>query len=459
MNKREAVGIRDASFELTTVGDLVKRGVLERPIDGNHGEIHPKSADFVSEGVPFVMASDLKNGRVDYDQCAFITERQAESLRKGFAKNGDVLLTHKATIGETAIVAYDRHPYIMLTPQVTYYRVKDKATLSNRYLKAYFDSSLFQQTLQMLAGSGSTRAYLGITEQHRLPVILPPPEKQEKIAAILGTIDDLIANNQRRIALLESMAEEIYREWFVRMRFPGCEAATFSKGIPEDWEVVTLGQHCDVVKGKSYASEDLVDDPTAMPFVTLKSFNRGGGYRAGGLKHYKGEFKSEQLVKQGDIVMAVTDMTQDRVVVGRAARVPDLGERGAVISLDVIKLKPKKVDPTYLYLFLRFSGFANHIKEFANGANVLHLKPDLIPLQSVVMPPRALQDRVSLIAEPMLQQAEQLAHSSRRLSDMRDALLPRLISGKLRVEALDIQFPPSMQPPPAEAALREAIAS
>lgn len=170
MDKREAIGIRDLSFELTTVGDLVRRGVLERPIDGNHGEIHPKSSDFVAEGVPFIMASDLKNGRVDYTNCAFITERQAESLRKGFAKNGDVLLTHKATIGETAIVDYHKHPYIMLTPQVTYYRVKDRKALNNRYLKAYFDSSLFQQTLHMLAGSGSTRAYLGITEQHRLPI-------------------------------------------------------------------------------------------------------------------------------------------------------------------------------------------------------------------------------------------------------------------------------------------------
>lgn len=282
---------------------------------------------------------------------------------------------------------------------------------------------------------------------------------QPKIAATLKSYDDLVVNNQRRIALLESMAEEIYREWFVRMRFPGYETTAFSKGIAEAWDVMSLGQYCRVVKGKSYASDDLVDDPTAMPFVTLKSFNRGGGYRAGGLKYYKGEFKSEQLVKQGDIVMAVTDMTQDRVVVGQAARVPGLGKRGAVISLDVIKIEPKNINPTYLYLFLRFSGFANHIKEFANGANVLHLKPDLVPAQKVLLAPRALQDRAALIAEPMLQQAEQLAESCRMLSEMRNALLPRLISGKLRVDALDIQFPPSMQKPPEEAAQPAAKSS
>mgnify|MGYP001211632680 CR=1 FL=1 len=156
MDRRAAIGIRDLSFELTSVKDLVHRGILERPIDGNHGEIHPKSEDFVEDGVPFIMASDLRAGYVDYEGCAHITERQAEGLRKGFAKNGDVLLTHKATIGETAIVDYEKHPYVMLTPQVTYYRVKDREILNHRYLKHYFDSSLFQQTL------------------HMLPVLVPP---------------------------------------------------------------------------------------------------------------------------------------------------------------------------------------------------------------------------------------------------------------------------------------------
>ena len=75
---RRAIGIQDLSFDLLTVKSLVEREVLYRPIDGNHGEIHPKTEDFVSEGVPFVMASDLKNGRIDYSRCAHISVKQAE---------------------------------------------------------------------------------------------------------------------------------------------------------------------------------------------------------------------------------------------------------------------------------------------------------------------------------------------------------------------------------------------
>ena len=110
-------------WELKTVEQLIKDEIIEKPLDGNHGGIHPKSSDYVEEGVPFVMASDLDAGRVNFNACKFITEEQAATLRKGFSKAGDVLISHKATIGRTAIVQDSEHGFIMLTPQVTYYRV------------------------------------------------------------------------------------------------------------------------------------------------------------------------------------------------------------------------------------------------------------------------------------------------------------------------------------------------
>jgi len=92
-------------WEKTSVGELVRQGILERPLDGNHGSIHPKGSDFVSTGVPFIMASDLIHGGIDTVNCSFITLEQAKSLRKGFAKQGDVLISHKATLGRTALAA------------------------------------------------------------------------------------------------------------------------------------------------------------------------------------------------------------------------------------------------------------------------------------------------------------------------------------------------------------------
>lgn len=175
-----------------TVQELINLGMIEEPLDGNHGSRHPKTSDYVDSGVPFIMANNIVNGDVDFVNCVFITEAQAKSLRKGFAKSGDVLLTHKATIGRTAIVS-DKYDMIILTPQVTYYRIKEG--IDNRYLKYYFDSPNFQNILSNWAGAGSTRAYLGIMAQRKLPIILPPYGVQVKIANLLGVLDKRIKIN------------------------------------------------------------------------------------------------------------------------------------------------------------------------------------------------------------------------------------------------------------------------
>ncbi len=204
-----------SGWKVKTVEQLINEDIIEKPLDGNHGGTHPKASDYVEEGVPFVMASDLVAGMVDLITCKFITEKQASKLRKGFSKSGDVLLSHKATIGRTAIVQDNEHDYIMLTPQVTYYRVKDYAKLNNVYLKAYFDSSFFQTILGLWAGAGSTRAYLGITGQLRLPVIVPPMESQHAIAHQVKTLNDKIELNRQTNQTLEQIAQAIFKSWFV----------------------------------------------------------------------------------------------------------------------------------------------------------------------------------------------------------------------------------------------------
>ena len=168
--KETEIGKIPEDWGILSIKQLISESILDKPLDGNHGNIHPKGSDFVSEGIPFIMASDIANGKVNYQSCKYITKTQADSLKKGFAKKGDVLLTHKATIGRTAVVE-NIDDYIMLTPQVTYYRIKSKNRLNRYYLKYYFDYSKFQKLFSSWAGSGSTRAYLGITEQKKLPVI------------------------------------------------------------------------------------------------------------------------------------------------------------------------------------------------------------------------------------------------------------------------------------------------
>lgn len=182
-----------------TVQDLIDKKYIDPPMDGNHGELHPKASDYVATGIPFVMANNLSDGFVDLSQCAFITEKQAKTLRKGFARPDDVLLTHKATLGRTAIVPKG-YEYIILTPQVTYYRVHKG--LSNVYLRYYFESSYFQSTLEAFAGGGSTRAYIGITKQCGLPVYLPCESSMNILTYSLSQMERVRLLNQTEIQQL-----------------------------------------------------------------------------------------------------------------------------------------------------------------------------------------------------------------------------------------------------------------
>ena len=207
----------DGEWVETTIEELIREKILFPPKDGNHGSIHPKSSDYVKTGIPFIMASDLKNGKIDFSKCAYLKKEQADLLQKGFAKNGDVLLTHKGTVGEVALLGELEYPYIMLTPQVTYYRIKDKSRLVNGFLAAFFNSDFFQKNLLKVSGGG-TRAYVGITKQKEFDINFPKnPKEQQKIASCLSAVDELITAQQEKMEQLQQHKKGLMQGLFPKM--------------------------------------------------------------------------------------------------------------------------------------------------------------------------------------------------------------------------------------------------
>ena len=208
---------RDHRWVCKTVQEWVEDGILAKPQDGNHGEIHPTKADYVDFGVPFIMAADMIDGGVDTEGCRFIAEAQASTLRIGFAKSGDVLLSHKGTIGRVAILDTS-NDYVILTPQVTYYRSLDSNRLFNGFLYYCLLSPDFQATMNRIAGAGSTRAYIGITRQLELQIALPPIDLQRETAARLRHIDEasnrLAGVYEAKIAALGELKNALLHQAF-----------------------------------------------------------------------------------------------------------------------------------------------------------------------------------------------------------------------------------------------------
>ncbi|MDX2469241.1 MAG: restriction endonuclease subunit S [SAR324 cluster bacterium] len=430
------IGIANDSFVLLTVGELIKQKIIEKPLDGNHGEIHPKGGDFVETGVPFIMASDIKEGHIDYGRCKYITSMQADGLRKGFAKNGDVLLTHKATIGRTALVEYSDHPYVMLTPQVTYYRITNSKKLNNLYLKYYFDSELFQKTINLWAGSGATRAYIGITAQHALPIILPPIKTQRKIAAILSAYDDMIENSERQVLIFETMAEEIYREWFVRFRFPGYKDAEFEKGMPVHWDREKLDDLCSVIKrGVSPSYSD-----SSPNLVINQKCIRKGRIDLSLARPHDTKIPEEKNIEFADALINSTG-------VGTLGRVSIVEFSKSNLTVDshvtICRANQEKINP--IYLAVTITNLQVYFELMAAGSTgQVELNRSLIAGIKILVPPASIQVKFSELLQDIWRKKQNLLKSIKILNETKNILLPRLISGKLSLEDLDIQFPPSM---------------
>ena len=177
-----------------TFNQLIDEKVIEDIMDGNHGELHPKTSDYIDDGIPFIMANNIHDGRLDISNCNFLKKKQTDKLRKGFSKAGDILLTHKGTIGNVGYVPEKiKYDYIMLTPQVTYYRVnKCNKMLTKEFLYYYLQSSNLQKILKLLSMQ-STRAYIGITEQKKLKIKIPRFEVQKQVSKVLIEMDRKIS--------------------------------------------------------------------------------------------------------------------------------------------------------------------------------------------------------------------------------------------------------------------------
>lgn len=278
--------------------------------------------------------------------------------------------------------------------------------------------------------SGTATKFLTQPILNNLNIEYRDIEEQNRIADILSTYDNLIENNKKRIKVLEQMAENLYKEWFVRFRFPGYEDVEFEEGIPSNWNYVKLGDIVSFERGISYSSAEINCDD-GINLVNLKNIQPYGGFRRESTKKYNGRYKDSQIVKAGDLILGVTDMTQDRRTVGSVALIPSI-EGVSVISADLVKII-SKVPRVFLYCMCIYGFYSRYFSQFANGANVLHLRPSTLLNKQVLLPTEDLIEEFTKKILPMIETIDKINLQNDILIKQRDMLLPRLMSGKLEV--------------------------
>ncbi|MDG1670362.1 MAG: restriction endonuclease subunit S [Akkermansiaceae bacterium] len=403
-----------------TIGELVEQRLLEKPIDGNHGEIHPKKADFVEEGIPFVMASDLQEGGVNQLTCNKITREQAQTLRKGFSKQDDVLLSHKGTIGRVAILNTD-HEYIVLTPQITYYRITEPNRLFNRFVYYYFQSPFFRRAMKRIASVGSTRAYIGITKQLDLPVVYPSFKSQKKIVSILDKafegIDKAIAQTEQNLASARELFESYLNNIFTQ------------KG--DDWVEKKLGDVCELQNGFAFKSKLFKE--TGLPVVRISSIQNGLVCDNRPVFTDPCDYKedlSKYHVEAEDLLIAMSGATTGKVGFNRTGQIYLLNQRvGKFIPSNQLNLY-------FLYYFL--STRVEENLRISAGSAQPNLSTKQIKDFQIPLPPIAKQERIIEELDNLKEQAKQLeALYTQKLNDLKElkqSLLQQAFAGELTKE-------------------------
>lgn len=386
-------------------------------------------SDYSDNGIPVVMPKDLIGGKISEQSIARVSQQHVDRLNRHIIEVGDILYSRRGDVGRCAYATKYEAGWLCGTGclRVTV----DPNIADSRFV-------FYQLQLPSTIGwvekhaVGATMLNLNTGILSSVPIRIPRIELQRKIAETLSAYDDLIENNQKQIKLLEETAQRIYKEWFVDLRFPKYEQGRIVGGIPEGWKETPLGEMFSFVRGKSYTSSEL-SDTDGILLVNLKNIRAWGGYKRDAEKRYLGTYKDNQTLSEGDIVMAVTDMTQERRLVGHVALVPKL-PMDAIHSMDLIKVIPRPGIPQYyLYSILRFSGIAEEIAKHANGTNVLHLRPESISAISTLVADVETSNKYDEIVRGFYSKIEYLETQNLRLAEARDRLLPKLMSGEIEV--------------------------
>lgn len=380
-----------------------------------------KKEFYVDNGVPILNGSNLQGFKLQEDSFGYLTKEKADSLKKCNAHRGDIIVTHRGTLGQIVYVPvnskYDR--YVISQSQ---FRFRCKADLVNvQYLVYYFHTREGQYKILANASQVGVPALARATSTFRLiDIKLPPLDDQRRIASILSSLDRKIELNNKINADLEEMAQAIFKNWFVDFEpFKDGKFVDSELGmIPEGWKVGSPYEYVKVVYGAPYKSAKFNTNGEGLPLIRIRD-----------LKDCNPQFYTPEILPQTEYV------NKGDIVAGMDAEfVPHIwkGNTG-LLNQRVCKLMPQQTSISNLFVLYLMKPELEFVQSYKTGTTVSHLGKADIDKFVVVLPPLEVVEECSKILDSILQRIKNLSAENSRLSLLRDTLLPRLMSGELEV--------------------------
>ena len=378
-----------------------------------------KNEQYITGGTPVVTVEHIKDFRIIDFSYPSVTEEDRQRLSKYLLEEGDIIFTRVGSVDLSAYVKAHQSGWMFSSRML---RVRPNGKVCGRYLSYYFQQKRFKEHILSIA-VGATMPSINTKILEDLPINLLPLPEQKAIAGVLSSLDDKIDLLHRQNKTLEAMAETMFRQWFI-------------EEAEDDWEEITLKDFVKCITGYSYKSINLQPShETAL--VNLKNFSRDGSFNLAGLKEYTGPYKESQLVSKGDLIVAHTDITQNADIIGQPALMIDTGKyKNLVISTDLVKVVPTTdlLDTYFLYYLFKSPDFKGYALGISNGTTVIHLSKKAIPDYSFSIPNfNIVRDFSEKVRANLIMINDNNSQIS-KLRIIRDLLLPKLMSGEVRVE-------------------------
>ena len=375
--------------------------------------------DFIKEGVNFIRAEGIsKDGMVDETTFLKISPDCHQKLKRSQLKSDDVLFSIAGmALGKTGIVKDSFLP--ANTNQAVAIVRPIKELINPKFLHFQFINPNFYELVNKFSAQ-SAQPNINLTQLKSLSILTPPMKIQKRIADILSAYDDLIENNLKRIKLLEQSAQNIYKEWFVNMRFPGHEETAMNSdtGLPEGWSRIPFSDVADFINGYAFKPKDHLK--SGMPIIKIKELKNG--------------VTAETPRNTGENIPQKYHFEDNTILFSWSASLDVYWWFGgaSLLNQHLFKVVPG-FEVNKWHFFYGLKGAIQEFRNRANGATMSHIKRSELNKVFYIKPEFDVAEKYEIIVRPILSQILTLSKQNEKLKSARDILLPRLMNQTIEV--------------------------
>lgn len=416
--RQTEAGTIPQDWEILTIQELIDRGAVVGHLDGNHGELYPRSHEFKESGVPYITANDLCGHRVSFSNCKYLPESRARRFRKGIAKNGDVLFAHNATVGPTALLSMELD-YVILSTTATYFRCSLEKLL-NSYLLYALQSAYFVGQYRAVMAQ-STRNQVPITTQRKLSIVIPPTKtEQEAIAEALSDADALIESLEQLLTKKRQLKQGAMQE-LLRPK-PGDAVRLLGEVSSLKGRIGWQG-----LKQTEFTSND--DEPFLITGMNFKD----GAIRWNEVYHIsetRYELAPEIQLRPNDVLM-----TKDGTI-GKVLYIDTIPFPGkASLNSHLLLFRPigGSYYPKYLYYQLGSRRFKDFVELSKSGTTFFGLSQAAVAAYPVLLPLQTEQVRIATVLCDMDIEIAALEAKLTKARQLKQGMMQELLTGRIRL--------------------------